>query len=658
MKRRLLYGGAGLILVLATGVLIFSNLDWNRARPWVNARVSSAIGRPFSIDGNLSVKWHKPAKADSGWRGWIPQPEVSADDVRISSPTWHGAQTDMARLGQVVLTFDLLPLLARNFSVSTLTLTDPHLSLERRADGKNNWTFGGGGPLEWSFEIRTLVLARGNVRLVDAIRHADLALNVDTLPGPGAGAGIHGTEWKLAGTYNKEPIRGHGRAGAVLSLQSESAPFPIEATVHAGSTTITLKGTLTRPRDLAALDMRLKLSGASMAQLFPLIGVPLPETPAYATEGHLRGILNGHGGDWNYEKFSGTAGSSDLSGTLAFRSRLPRPLLEGEVASRLLNFADLAPLIGADSKKSKAERGVADKQPPGTVLPVEPFKTDRWRSVDVDVKFTGRRIVRDKALPIDNLATHIHVADGVLSLRPLDFGVAGGTLKAVVRLDGRATPVKADIKLIARGLNLKQLFPTVPSMRASLGAINGDATLSATGNSVAQLLGTSSGEVESSISGGTISKLLLDEIGLNLGNVILTRLLGDKEIRLHCAAGDFGVANGVMQTRSVVIDTDRSVITAEGRIDLAHERLDLIIKPVSKSLRLITFNGPLYVTGSFAAPDVDVDKGRIGLKAAGAVALAMLAPVAALIPLTAIGRAEDGDCRSPPATAKPGTAAR
>lgn len=656
MKRVLLYGGAALLLILLAGVLIIGNLDWNNARPWVNARVSNAIGRPFSIAGNLSVTWHGPERPEPGWRGWIPQPQVSADDVHIASPSWHGALTDMAHVGQLVFTFDLLPLLTKNLSVSNLTLNDAQLTLERSADGKNNWTFSSGGPLEWGIEIRTLVLARGSMHLVDAIRRADFTLNVDTPPA--TQTGLYGTDWKLAGKYNNEPIRGHGRAGTVLSLRSESAPFPIEASVRAGKTLIDLKGTLTRPRDLAALDMQLKLSGASMAQLFPLVGVPLPETPAYSTEGHLSGLLNALGGDWVYDKFSGKMGSSDLAGTLSFKSRQPRPLLQGEITSSLLNFSDLAPAIGADSKRSKTGRGVADALPAGKILPVEPFKTDRWRSVDVDVKFTGRQVVSNKALPIDNLFARVRIDDGVLSLRPLDFGVAGGTLNTSARLDGRTTPVRAEMKLSARGLNLKDLFPTVPSMHASLGAINGDATLSATGNTVAQLLGSSSGEVKSSISSGTISKLLLDEIGLNLGNVILTRILGDKEVQLRCARGDFGIVDGVMQTRSVVIDTDRSVISVDGRIDLAREQLDLTIKPVSKSLRLISFNGPLYVTGSFAAPRIDVDKGRIALKAAGAIALAVLAPIAALIPLTAVGHAEEGDCRSPPGVSKSNSAAR
>ena len=304
------------------------------------------------------------------------------------------------------------------------------------------------------------------------------------------------------------------------------------------------------------------------------------------------------------------------------------------------------------------ERGVADAQPAGKILPVERFKTDRWRSVDVDVKFTGRRIVREKALPIENLVTHVKINDGVLALQPLNFGVAGGTLNSSIRLDGRAAPVKAEMKATARGLKLKDLFPAIPAMHASLGAINGDAILSGTGDSVALLLGSSNGEIRTSISSGTISKLLLDEIGLNLGKVILTRIFGDKEVRLRCAVGDFSVAGGVMQTRSVVIDTDRAVLTVKGRIDLAREQLDLTLNPVSKSLRLISFTGPLYVTGPFSSPEVSVDKGLIAIKTAGAIALAVLAPVAALIPLTTMGHAEDGDCRSPPAASKSGSAAR
>ncbi|MHB1618648.1 MAG: AsmA family protein [Sulfuricella sp.] len=80
-----------------------------------------------------------------------------------------------------------------------------------------------------------------------------------------------------------------------------------------------------------------------------------------------------------------------------------------------------------------------------------------------------------------------------------------------------------------------------------------DASLSSVGNSVASLLGASNGEIKILINQGTVSKLLLEEMGLNIGNVILARLAGDKQVKLNCMATDFGVTHGLMQARSFII---------------------------------------------------------------------------------------------------------
>ncbi|MFX7507256.1 hypothetical protein ABTJ37_23340, partial [Acinetobacter baumannii] len=80
----------------------------------------------------------------------------------------------------------------------------------------------------------------------------------------------------------------------------------------------------TNPASLTALDLRLHLSGASMAHLYPLTGVVLPDTPPFDTRGHLIGELRKQGSTWRYEKFTGRVGGSDLSGSLTFAMREPR----------------------------------------------------------------------------------------------------------------------------------------------------------------------------------------------------------------------------------------------------------------------------------------------------------------------------------------------
>ncbi|MCA3859288.1 MAG: AsmA family protein, partial [Burkholderia sp.] len=281
---------------------------------------------------------------------------------------------------------------------------------------------------------------------------------------------------KVDGRYKNVPINGTGKLGGVLAIQDTSRPFPLQADVKAGDTRLAIVGTLTDPMHLAAIDLRMWLQGTSMSHLYQLTGITLPDTPPYATEGRLIGNFKRKASTFRYENFNGRVGGSDLGGTLAYEQREPRPKLSGELVSNLLQFSDLAPVIGADTAASKAKRGDTTRQPPDRVLPVETFRTDRWRALDADVKFTGRKLVKSSNLPITNLYTHIVMQDGVLSLEPLQFGVAGGTLATTAHLDGSGAPLKGRFTVAARQLKLKQLFPTQKVMQSALGEINGDAS--------------------------------------------------------------------------------------------------------------------------------------------------------------------------------------
>ncbi|GGC82632.1 hypothetical protein GCM10011396_32450 [Undibacterium terreum] len=634
-------------------LVLFMNYDWNKAKPWLNTRVSDAIGRPFSINGNLSLTWEKPPTRQIGWRNYIPWPHLSGEDIRISNPDWATASPYMTQIKRVHFSVDLLPLLDKKITIPTVELESPDVSLERLSATQNNWSFKTSEtPSEWKLALGEVVLDKGTVKIKDAVKHADITANIDTLDDKqiAASKNTYGVGWTLNGSFNKEKVSGSGKAGAVLSLQNQNAAFPLEADVKVGkSVVVQVKGTITKPSDLAAIDMRLHLAGASMAGLYALTGIVLPETPAFSTEGHLTGSPNRSGGNWVYDKFVGKFGSSDLSGSVTYQSQengspLIRPRLSGEVVSNLLQFEDLGPLIGADSNASKENRGVAPVQPSDKVLPVEKFKTDRWDSMDADIKFTGKKIIRSKDLPLDNLVTNVHLKDSVVTLTPLNFGAAGGNFSSNIKLDGREQLIKAEMKMSARHLKLKKLFPSFEAMQASLGEINGDASLSATGSSVSSLLGNSNGEVKALINQGSISKLLLEEMGLNIGNIVLTQLSGDKQIEINCLASDFAVTNGIMQTRSFVVDTQESLTDITGQISLVKEQLDLKINPHSKGLRVISLRTPLYVTGSFKNPKISLDKGVLALKAGGAIALAALAPIAALAPLVAVGPGQEHGC--------------
>ncbi|CAB3745713.1 cell envelope biogenesis protein AsmA [Burkholderia sp. MSh2] len=440
---------------------------------------------------------------------------------------------------------------------------------------------------------------------------------------------------KVDGRYRNVPISGTGKLGGVLAIQDASKPFPLQADVKAGDTRLAIVGTLTDPLHLAAIDLRLWLQGTSMSHLYAISGITLPDTPPYATEGRLIGNFKPHASTFRYENFNGRVGGSDLGGTLAYAQREPRPQLSGELVSNLLQFSDLAPVIGADTAASKARRGDTTKQPAGRVLPVETFRTDRWRALDADVKFTGRKLIKRSDLPITNLYTHIVMQDGVLSFEPLQFGVAGGTLSTTARLDGSGAPLKGRFTVAARHLKLKQLFPAQKVMQSALGEINGDASLSATGNSPAALAATSNGEVKALVTDGRISRLLMEAAGLNVANVVYEKLFGNNDVKINCAAIDFVATNGILDPKVFALDTDDALINVDGPISLRDETLDLKIHPHTKGFRIFSLRSPLYAKGTFKNPNVGVDAGALALRAGAMIGLGLINPFAALIPLIA-----------------------
>jgi uncharacterized protein involved in outer membrane biogenesis len=658
-----LYVLAGILATLILLLVIFMAVfDWNMLKPTINERVSEALGRPFVIDGDLDVHWTRDHEAE-GWRHWVPHPTISAESITLGNADW-GKAPYFVKLARVDADFAPLALLGKRISIPRIQLAEPSAHIERLDDGRANWTFDKLAaedseaeqkqPSAWTLDIGTIGFDKGEVTLDDEAQQANIALNVTPLGKPipyseivgeaqakrsqeqGAAAPQdYAFAWNAKGRYRGQSVNGSGKVGGLLALQDAALPFPVQLDVSAGNTRAVVEGTLTDPRNLGALDLRLRLSGDSLGNLYPLTGVTLPDTGAYSTDGRLRANLQGEEGPkFSYQGFNGRIGGSDIHGDLAFDGGAARPKLTGELTSNQLLFADLAPLIGADSNEDRQARGVSQTQPSDRVLPTEAFKTERWRDMDADVRFTGKHIEHGESLPITDLTTHVVLDDGVLSLQPLSLGVAGGKLDTQVKLDGQRTPLSGHFALKARSLKLKQLFPGVEAMQNSLGELNGDADIRGTGNSVAALLGSANGDLRLLMNDGTVSRGLMEIAGLNVGNYVVGRLFGDDEVQINCAISDVTIKDGLVTPRVFVLDTENAVINITGEVNLKNEALDLDIVPRSKGLRIISLRSPLYVHGTFKEPRPGVHATSLALRGAGMVLLgATVGPAAGLLAL-------------------------
>lgn len=653
----------GLLLVLAGSALLIALFDWNLLKPQINSRVSEQLGRPFAIQGELKVGWRLPQQGE-GWQAWLPGLHASAANVQLGNPENLGGEY-LARLEQLEVDFDPWALLWKTVRIPHITLHGLQASLLRQQDGHNNWTFSQDKaeeetPSSWTLDIGTLAFAQAEVQLDDQQLGTQAKLQIERLGEPlrfteitGQGEPAEPTQdyafaWTLQGRYQGMPLKGSGKLGGLLALHDPTVTFPLQADIQAGSSRIRLVGTLTDPRNLGSLSLRLQLSGTSLSHL-EKFGVNLPQTSTFDTDGHLQARLHEAGGAYfHYQDFNGRIGQSDIHGDLTFIASQPRPKLSGTLVSNQLRFTDLAPLIGADDNAGKQARGESSRQPADRVLPAEPFETDSWRRMDAEVSFTGKRLIHSEQLPFSDLEVKLSLDDGVLSLSPLRFGVAGGQLQTHLHLDARQAPLRGKATLQARKLRLKQLFPSFAPLQTSFGYLSADAELSGQGQSVAALLGSASGNLKMLVSEGAVSRDLMEIAGLNIGNYVVGKLFGDKEVRINCAAADLGLDKGLLQTRLVLFDTENALVRVDGQVDLGKERLALDVIPEAKGVRLLSLRSPLYVQGTFKHPEAGVKVLPILARGAGAVALGVaLAPAAGLLALVVPAEGEasgQGQC--------------
>jgi len=661
-------GGVFLLLIVVL-IVVIATFDWNRLKPTINQKVSTELNRPFAIRGDLGVVWARQ-KDETGWRSWIPWPHVHADDVVLGNPP-DIPEITMVHLPRVEATLAPLALLTKTVYLPWIKLQKPDARLIRLSEKTNNWTFdladskekeADAKPSTWSFRLDNILFDRGRIAIDDAVSKANLEIFVDPLGKALPFSEVTGAKGKdekgkvgdyvfglkAEGRYNEQPLKGSGKIGGMLALRGEGTPFPVQADFRSGNTRVAFVGTVSDPMKMGGVDLRLKFSGDSLGELYDLTGVLLPDTPPFETDGHLVAKIDPEKSSvYDYRDFNGRIGDSDIHGSLTYSTGKPRPKLEGDMESKQLRLADLGPLIGVDSGKgTKAQKVRKEAPPSGKVLPNDRFETDKWDVMDADVRFKGRRIEHGSSLPLSDLSTHIILKNADLQLKPLKFGMAGGTISANIKLEGDKKPMRGEADIQARRLKLKQLMPDVELMQKTLGEMSGDATIRGTGNSVAALLGNGNGNLKLLMNDGLVSRNLMEILGLNVGNFLVGQIFGDDEVRVNCAAANIDLVNGVARPQIFAFDTENAVINITGTASMASEQLDLTINPESKGIRIVTLRSPLYVRGSFKDPDAGVKAGPLIARGAVAAALATLVtPAAALLALISPSEGQANQCQ-------------
>src|ERR1019366_4243169 len=126
--------GPALVCALPFAVLaiLVAMVNPNRFKPRIEAAVQQALGREFSVNGDVSF-------SGTFW------PTLVADDVALANIA-GGTRKEMVRLDEMMIDVSPAALLIGRIVLTNLVLLRPDILLETDAAGVGNWPFGQPAP--------------------------------------------------------------------------------------------------------------------------------------------------------------------------------------------------------------------------------------------------------------------------------------------------------------------------------------------------------------------------------------------------------------------------------------------------------------------------------------------------------------------------------
>ncbi len=623
---------AGIIVILA-GIGILATYDFNKLKPRIADAVKAYTGREIHLDGDIKF-------------GMGLTPKLKVKSAAFQNAAW-GSRADLARIKQLELHVELLPLIQGMVKVKRLSLLEPDILIEVNRSGKSNLAFDLPATSEKAssqpapdskssstadvFAIRDVYLEKAKLRIKDHRTGKTTTLDIDkfTLKAPGYD---EPPDVKAEAVFNGTAFRISGSLGAVSDLFGKQEPWPIQLTVNALGADLMVAGTIDDPLSLKGADLQCSVSGNVSTIFEAITGRRLPQSP-FSLSGHLLYRAS--------DKIEVTGlqlklADSAVNGTVTLERRQGVPLIVAHLKSDNL---DLRPLLGNDQKTSpkeeKSQRPASKK-----VFPDKPFAMDYLSRFETSVDAEIARLMLP-GMAAEALGVKAALRSGRFGMNLVASNIGGGRLTVALDLVPQGKQIDASASVNAKSVDLGRMLKGLKISSAIEGKLDLTAKLKGRGNSVAGLMAGLDGDFIATLDKGRMPLAYLNLIGTDISTSLL-QLLNPfdepmDEAAFNCLVVDFNIAKGQAKSDVILIDDPRKALVAQAEVNLKTEDLDVWIETEPKegigleetgkvSISLKELTKPFKVGGTLAHPEVELDT----LQTAKTVGTALLGPAGIL----------------------------
>lgn len=634
--------GVGTVALLLVAAIVYvKSIDFDRYRPLLAEEVKAATGRALVIAGRLDLTLSLT-------------PTLALTDVRFANVP-GGSRPDMAIIARLDAQVALWPLLAGRVQINRFILSGADILLETDAQGRGNWLFAAGDTARSAAAPgRPLALTVGVLTVRDSqLIYRDgrsgaeqrVALNSASLREAENGNAL---DIALQGGVDDLPFSVTGSTGSIDALLNGMAPWPVSLKATVDKLSATIDGTIAQPRVGKGLSLDITVAADRLADLSRLAGSEIKATGAVKLSGHLTDGDNRLVLDRLAAKF----GASDLTGRLELTTGT-KPRLGATLAAGRLDLADIMGPASASRTPRRGERIFSPDK-----LPFEALK-----SADAMLVLTVRQLAAGAAV-LDDVAVDLTLDNGLLQLRKVAGQFRGSPLTAAGAIDARPGLPQVTFSGRLAKFDLGRFLKEMAATDLLTGAVDLDLDGRGAGASVGQIMAGLDGRLVMVMGKARLATPLFDLIGADLVQSALPWAAHDRDTEINCAVVRFNAKRGLATSEAMLLDTAKVTVQGAGTVDLAGERLALVLTPQPKERSLISLATPIDVDGPLAAPTVTPDRLALAKGAAGAVIGNVIIPFGFLIPLISGGTGDENPCvaaltqaKAPSGAARPGAVA-
>jgi AsmA family protein len=633
--------GAGTVaLLLAAAIVYVTSIDFDRYRPLLADEVKAATGRDLVIAGRLDLTLSLT-------------PTLAVADVRFANAP-GGSRPDMAAIARLDAEVALWPLLSGRIQIDRFVLSGADILLETDAKGRGNWLFAADNAPPAAAPGRPLALTVGAVTIRDSrLTYRDgrsgtvqrLLLKTASLRATASGDAL---DVALQGGIDDLPFSVTGRTGPIAALLGGGTPWPISLKAMMDKLSATIDGTIAEPRSGKGLSLDITAAADRLADLSRLAGTALPTTGALKLSFHLAD----RDGGFMLDRLAAQLGASDLAGSLALRTGA-RPRLDATLTGGRLNLADLLGPPAASTPR-RGER----------IFPSDTLPFAALKSADATLVLAVRQLVAGAAV-LDDVAIDLALANGMLQLRKIAAQFRGSPLTATGTIDARPAVPLVTVSGRLTKFDLGRFLKETAATDLLTGAVDLDLDGRGAGASVRQIMAGLDGRLVMVMGKAKLATPLFDLIGADLVQSALPWAARDRDTEINCAVARFNAKRGLATSEAMLLDTTKVTVQGAGTVDLANEKLALVLTPEPKERSLISLATPIDVDGPLAGPTVTPDRLALARGAAGAVIGNVIVPFGFLVPLISSGTGDENPCvaalaraKAPAGAARPGAAAQ